>query len=173
MDMELHKLEYTFYFHTRNLGDTVRKGTNPFTGEPVEFPIDEGLSQSERDALTKVLAAHGFNGPEPDGEGYALYLPNDQSVRIRSGEFDRTERIPGFAVEIIVLELTDDILKIMLDVAQSGNLALTSVTGEDVRLVSRPDDDKALKRWPDARPLESTAELRTWLVDVIEGRQVL
>lgn len=173
MGMKLSRWEYSFHLHTRNLGDTVRKTTNPFTGETIEVPIDDGLSQAERDALAKVLSTHGFKGPEPEGEGYALYLPNDQSVRIRGGELDGTRRITGFAVEIVVVELNEDILKIVLDMARSGNLALTSFTGDKVRLVSRPDDDKALKRWPDAKPVESTAELRAWLVDVTEGRRVL
>jgi hypothetical protein len=171
--MELRNWEYSFYFHTRNLGTEVRKGTNPFTNEPVNFPIDDGLTKTERLAIAKVMTDHGFNGPERHGEGYALYLPEDQYIRIRGGDLRGAETTTGFAVEIVVLELTDDVLEIMLQIARAGNLAFTSVTGEDVRLVDRPSDAMTLERWPDAKLIETTGELKTWLVDTIEGRQVL
>lgn len=61
--------------HTCNLGDTARTGTNPFTGEPVEFPMDDGLTHEEMDAPQDVFEENGIDGPEPDGEGYAVFGP--------------------------------------------------------------------------------------------------
>lgn len=123
--------------------------------------------------MARILASHGFDGPEPDGEGYALYLADDQSVRIRGGELNGEYPITGFAVEIISLEVTDDILRIMLELARNGNLAFTSVVGDKALLVDRLDDEKSQQRWPDAKIVQTTADLRRWLIDEIGGRQVL
>ncbi|MBN2295105.1 MAG: hypothetical protein JXM70_21935 [Pirellulales bacterium] len=172
MNRELRHWEYSFLMHTRNFGDKVRKGTNPFTGDKFEVPIDDGLTLPEKDAVTNVFAVYGFQGPEPNFEGYALYLPDDQSVRIRGGDLRGKDPITEFVVEIIVRELNDDILKAILEIAQAGNLALMSSVGGDIRLVDRPDDKKALERWPEAKPIQTTTELQTWIVDVIGGREI-
>lgn len=141
MKSDSHKWFYSFYFHTRNLGKKVHRATDPFTGEARDIPIDDGLTASERKVLGSVLAKHGFKGPEPEGEGYALYLAEGQRVRVRDGDLMGTEPITGFAVEVTVLELTDEVLGVLLDLAKSGNLAFTSETGDNVRIVSRAAND--------------------------------
>jgi hypothetical protein len=41
-------MTFSLHLHTCNLGTTARTGKNPFTGEPVEFHVDAGLSETER-----------------------------------------------------------------------------------------------------------------------------
>jgi len=86
--MKLGHWEYSFVLHTCRLGDRVRKATNPFTGDPVEFPIDDGLSVAERNGMRAVFASYGVHEPEADSEGYALYLPASASVRFRGGDLE-------------------------------------------------------------------------------------
>lgn len=173
MTLDLTHWAYGFLLHTCNLGDAVRTaGTNPFTGEAVVVPIDDGLSDDEIDALRDVFDENAIDGPEPEGEGYAVYGADGDSLRFRCFTFDGDHSICDIAAEVVVKQLSDDILTIILDVARAGNLALTSSVGDCVRIPGRRPDPKLLKRWPDAQPLSSISELRQWLQDSIGGRQV-
>ena len=105
----VHRREFTFCMHTCRPGDRVRKGKNPFTGAIVEFPIDDGLSISEREALCALFDKYAVEGPEPDFEGYALYLPENGSVRLQG--FPDLQVAPGkpaigLSVEIVVTKLS-------------------------------------------------------------------
>jgi hypothetical protein len=172
MALELTHWEYSFLLHTCNLGDAARTGRNPFTGEPVEFPIDDGLTDDEIDAIQDVFDENGIDGPEPDGQGYAVYGADGDCLRFRCNDLDAGEPISGIAAEAVVKELSDQILTVILDVARAGHLALTSSVGDCVRIPDRTPDAKLLKRWPDAQSLSSISELRQWFEDSIGGRQV-
>jgi hypothetical protein len=173
--MKLRHWEYSFILATCNLVDRVRMAANPFTGGPIEFPIDDGLTVAERDGIRRVFARYGVQGPEADGEGYALYLPENGSVRFRGGpdlEDSGPRSHTGFAVEIVVKDLIDNLLTFVLDVARQGNLAFMSSTGRHVRLVQESNDPKIKKRWPKAAMMPTTDALRTWLQNQIGGREV-
>src|SRR5579872_1550470 len=111
--MKARHWEYTFHMYTRNLGDGVRHVKRPFTDEPVEVPIDPGLTGAEWDAVHDILRQDGFEGPLPEGEGYGLFMPDGQRVGIR---FNPT----GLAVEIVVLELSDGMLNTLIQIARAG-----------------------------------------------------
>jgi hypothetical protein len=170
--MKLTHWEYVFGLHTCNLGHLARRGTNPFTGESVEFPIDNGLTSSELAAVKKVFDRHNVNGPEPDYEGFALYGSSGNSLRFRGVEFDGNHAINGMEVEIIENTFSDTTLAIVFDVAKAGNLALMSSVGDCVRIVDRPPDGALLARWPDAETISTVPEFRHWVQNVIGGRQV-
>ena len=173
--MELTHWEYCFYQHTCHLGDRVRKATNPFTGEPVEFPIDDGLTAGECDDVRRVFEKFEVQGPEPHGEGYALYLPENESVRFRGGpDIDDPDGVPlvGFSVEIVVKNLSDDVLALVLDVARQGNLAFVSSTGESSALVNASNDPRIQKRWPNAGVIGTNNALRSWLESNIDRRRL-
>ena len=164
---------YGFFLHTCHLSDRVRKGINPSTGEPVEFPIDDGLTDVERNAVRRVFAKFGVEGPEPEFEGYALYIPGNGSVRFRGGEFEDDEMpIKGLDVEISVKKLSDDILRLVFEVARQGNLAFMSSIGDQVGLPSKSSGARSKKRWPEATIIESTDSLRSWLENQIGSRKV-
>ncbi|MEZ6047849.1 MAG: hypothetical protein R3C11_20195 [Planctomycetaceae bacterium] len=110
--------EYSFGLHTCNLGDTVREGVNPFTGERVGFPIDNGLTEVEMDTVQEVFERYSIIGPEPDGEGYAVYGKAGESIRFRGGELHGKYPLVGLSVEITtVLEVTEEVAGIVLEVA--------------------------------------------------------
>jgi hypothetical protein len=170
--LELTHWEHSFLLHTCNLGESVRTGTNPFTGEAVEFPVDDGLTDDEIDALQDAFDENGIDGPEPDGEGYAVYGDEGDCLRFRCPDLDDGVPITGVAAEITVRELSNAVLAVVLDVARAGNLALTSTVGDCVRIVDRPPDRKMLERWPDAQTLSSVADLRQWLQESVGGQRV-
>ena len=171
----MYRWEYTFCLHTCRLGDRIREATNPFTGERIRIHIDDGLTSAELAAVRKHFDAYGVQGPEPEGEGYALYLPSNGSVRFRGGpDLDDTVScaLTGYAVEIVVSELSDDVLGFVHDVARHGNMAFMSSIGDEVCLVNEPISPKLKQRWPNAHMILTIRELRAWLENRIEGRMV-
>jgi len=170
--MELTHWSWSFYLQTCNFGDSVRTVPHPFANKTIIVPIDNGLTKEELKAVQAVFAENGIEGPEPDGEGYALYGDDGAKLRFLSRDLDGELPITGMVVEITVKELTDEFLRIVLDVARCGNLALTSSVGDQVRLVERIPTDSQLARWPDAKPVSSVADLRASLEHDIGGTQV-
>lgn len=168
------RTEYEFNLHTCNLSDRTRPAIHPITRARLDIPVDEGLTPTERQALRATFDEYGITGQEPHGEGYAWYLPENGSVRLRAGpDLEATDkRLPGFAVEITVNRLTDGVLAFVLKVARQGNLALMSFTGDRVRLVKPLNDPRIKKRWPDAGVITTVDELRSWFEKEIGGRTI-
>lgn len=156
---------YSFLFHTCNLGDgtRVRRGVNPATGIAFEAIIDDGLSSVELAQLQTCFHHNDINGPEPDFEGYARYWANGTVLRLRSLDFAHALGVPSVCVELTATELSDDVLQLLLQISEAGNLAFMSSIGDAVRF---SDSHMALgiqARYPDAKPIGSLSELRQWL----------
>ena len=167
--MALTHLEFSFHLTTCNLSDRTRTFPNPFTGKPETVPVDDGLTADECSALRAVTHTAGFIKSPIPGEGYELQLSQDEAIRLR-GEIEVAQR--GFEVEIVVRSLPDHLLDLVLPIAHAGNLALTSSTGEHVRLLEVPTTELIDKRWPNAPLVRSRPELRHWLDHVICARPV-
>lgn len=161
--------EFTFHLASCRLGDRRREVTEPFTGEKVSIPIDDGLTADENSALHKILAREGFVESDVPGEGYLLSLSATESLRLRS---DFAPGGCGIAAEIVVRKLTDQVVELLLEFICTGRLALMSSTGGDVRLPNVSLDPKVRRRWPDAPVIHFAADIRTWLEKVIVGRPV-
>ncbi|MEX2171110.1 MAG: hypothetical protein WD851_17455 [Pirellulales bacterium] len=170
--MELIHWLYSFGLNTCNFGDRFRLGINPFTGEEVRFPIDDGLSGHQIRSVKSVFALHGIRGPEPECEGYAFYGVDGESVRFRGSDFEK-DSVVSMAVEITVKKLVDEIVSIVFDVAKAGGFALSSDAGDSVRILDRELDATILARWPDAQLIRSVRELRIWIEQVIGAQQGL
>jgi hypothetical protein len=165
--MTLTHLEYCFHLATCNLSHRTRTVTNPFTGKHLVWPVDDGFNAEQCSALRELTRSAGFSKSEIPGEGYELSLSTDESLRLRDEiEIGRT----GFAVEIVVRSLTDDLLDLVLSVARAGDCALTSVTGEDVTLVRASTSELVAERWPNAAVVGTRDDLRQWLEQVIGSR---
>jgi len=133
---------------------------------------DGYMSDDDIQAIQDLFDELGVEGPEPEFEGYAFYAENGDSIRFRHPDLESGDVPSGIPIEVVVAELTEAHLKIIADVARVGNLALTSVTGEDVRLFGVKPTSKQLEMWPDAATIEGTADLRHWLNTIIEPREV-
>lgn len=156
--------EYSFQTESRNFGQKKQR-------EKL-VDIAEELTEEEIEAIREVFENHGIEGPEPEFEGYAVYGPKKERLRFRIYDLDDHEPIAGFSVEIAVRELTDETLQVIWDVAKAGNLALTNSVGRSVRILETKPTAKLLKRWPSVRSILSLSELKDWLINEIEGRQV-
>ncbi len=172
MSLKLTHWEYSFLLHTSNLGDNVRTATNPFTGETIESAIDNGLTQAEIDAVQDVFDQNGIDGPEPEGEGYAVYGSNGDHVRFRCRDLNDGLPITEIVVEIVVSQLSDEILQLLLQLARAGNLLLMSSAGDCVQIVDNKPNRRLQTRWPDIQTMSSNVNLKAWLQEVIGGRKV-
>lgn len=161
------KMSKHIAFHTCNLGDAVRKGTNPFTGEPVEFPIDDGLSDSERMAVKQLLSEFHAIGPDPDGY-YQIVFSNDTSINVGAGALDGATPCIGIAMEIEG-PASQDVVRFARRLALEGNMAVSSAIDPDiVALVARSDDPRICERWPDAPILTNDDDFIKWVAEQLE-----
>ncbi len=141
----------------------MRRGVNPATGAAIEAIIDDGLSSVEVAQLQTCFRNNDIHGPEPDFEGYARYWPNGNVLRLRTLDFAHALGVPSVSVELTATELSDDVLQILCQISEAGNLAFMSSIGEVVRFI---DSRMALgikARYPDAKQIGSLSELRQWL----------
>lgn len=167
--MKLTHLEFSFYLTTCNLSSRTQTVTNPFTGQPHIFFVDDGLTADECSALRAAMSAAGFEKSEIPGEGYVYRMFPDNSLRLL-GEIDvgRT----GFAVELVIRRLTNEPLDLLLAIARAGNFAFTDVTGNHVHLLAPSATKLVAERWPGAPLVRSSEDLRIWLEKVIGARAV-
>lgn len=168
--------QYIFSARTLNLGNKVRRTTNPFTNEDVEYVVDRGLTSSEIAALQTVFRKNGVAGPEPHSEGYAVYGSGTRVLRFRCRDLETTTPkapLSGMEIELTCVSLhpPDNALSVILEVARAGNLCL--VEGESARVFDELPTAEQLRRWPAARMIKSTAELLEWLIQVVRPREVL
>jgi hypothetical protein len=153
------------------LGSETETLVSPFTGIPFDVPVDQGLTDRERQTVRDIFAEYGITGPEHTGnEGYGAY--RNHQAEFRCFELDGPNQIVAIQVDLVVTHLSDDLLKMILKLAIAANLALTSFHGKFARIVNRYPNRKMVARWPDAKKLSSVAELRTWLDEVIEPSRV-
>ena len=148
--------------HTCNLGGSVRTGTNPFTGEPVEFPIDDGLNHSELSAVRAILGEYSAAGPDPDG-CYKIVFTKNSYVNVCAGDLDAS--IPCVSIKLeIEGPATHDILRFAHRLALDGNMSVGSIVDPDVvALVAEPRDPKVRRRWPTSPVLASNDEFIKWV----------
>ena len=171
MSLKLTHWEYSFILHTTNLGDSTRATTNPFTGEQMELPVDNGLSMDQIDSVSAVLARYNVHGPDPDTHALTFECGRNEKVSFYHVEFRHGKRICNFEASALTKELSDRQLTFIRDVACAGKFALMSGVGEHVRLVEQAPDDAMLKRWPGVQTISGIAELRWWFESVLCGRK--
>lgn len=162
--MEKRCWEYTFLLHTCRLGErVVRRGTNPFTGEPVVAHLDKGLDPCEWKILVALLKERGAQRPDPDDEYHRVTFPEDAKVLIKVGDLEGNGRLISGEVEVYCYRLTEDILRFFHVLADAANMAFMDDMGESVALTRPPEDPKIQGRWPGATVIQSPADLKGWL----------
>lgn len=169
LEQHLTHLEFSFLLYTTNLGTRSRKAINPFTKKVVQFPIDDGLSDDETEALVEYLEERGFEGPEPHGEGYVLHRGGD-TFRLR---FDDEGNSVSPEAELVVRKLDDEFAKIVFETATVANCVLMSPIGEHVCVPATRYRKTLLARWPGLRRLSSAKDLRGWLENDLGSRRVM
>jgi hypothetical protein len=154
-------------YHTYNLRDEVRKGRNPFTGETVEFPMDTGLTEAERNAVKALLAGKHASGPDEDGF-HNIPLSDGNVVSLWTGDLDGSAPSVAFQLQFEG-PATREILDLAREIAVRGNLTIGSTFDpEIVALVNPPLDPQIRRRWPKAMQLQTQEDFDDWVRDRLE-----
>ncbi len=163
-------MSFGLHLHTCNLGTTARQATNPFTGEPVEFPIDVGLSDSETDAVEAFLADNGASEPDPDS--YCRVELSGDVVNVAVGGLYDAEPCVAFAIECS--DLNQTVAQFVHELACRGNMSIGSSI--DPTVVSLPLSGQVKdvsERWPSFVLVDTPTKLLHWLQkNVQEGNIV-
>jgi len=153
---------FTLHLHTCNLGKRVRKCRNPFTNEPIAFPIDRGLTVAERQAVLALLEE--ARAAEPDPDTYRRVELSDGSiVSVAVGTLaDAAPRVVAFGVECSAL--TAEVALFLYSLASRGNLSVGSSIDPQVVALPLPEQRELVSgRWPKARVTGSPSQLKDWL----------
>lgn len=153
--------------HTCNLGNETRTGTNPFSGESVEFPIDKGLTESERDAIKLLLQQHNASEPSPEGF-YCIEFEGDSYMNVGAAALETEHPCISFKLELCG-PVTSKMLDFSRQLALAGNMTVGSIFDPGkVALVTDSDDPLIAKRWPNSPTLRTADEFNTWVQTELE-----
>ena len=153
---------FGLHLNTCNLGTEVRRMKNPFTEEPVDIPIDLGLTEAEREGVQSLLRE--VNAGEPDPDTYSRITLKDGSiVDIAIGSLNDTKaRCGAFAVEC--KRLTIEVSAFLFRLAHAGNLSIGPTVGTPViAVVSSEQVARVAHRWPHVDLVETPQSLNDWL----------
>jgi len=108
--------------YTCNLSSKYRTGTNPFTGQTMKFPLDDGLTVEEHTSMTKQLVE--MQASEVDPDGYCkIRCIDGREFNISVGPIDAD--IPFVACDVEINVLTPDVITSLFRLARSANMAIT------------------------------------------------
>ena len=170
MDFPLNHLEYSLDLYTAHLGTETQ--TQNVCGEEFTFPIDLGFSADEINAMNRVIIETGFSGPEPEGEGFALYSGEREALRIRGPLFVGPLVVNSLGVELTVrtLDVADPKLAALFQIAFEGNAVV--LDGKHACRVCRDVLPEHLFRWPTITRIDSASALLEWLRTSARARPV-
>ena len=154
-------MEFTVALFTANLGAAVRRSVNPFTKEPVEFPIDDGLTEPERAAVRSILSLHGASEPDPDGFRY-VRLADGTKANVGASHLDREGTCPGISIELNAA--SSCAAAFVFELASKGNMYVGSSCYPAVNAaVSAEQAQRIRARYPSVPVLQSATELLAWV----------
>lgn len=164
-------MTFTLHLHTSNLGDKSRIGQNPFTGEPLEFHIDNGLTEAERENVRKLLIDMAASNPDSDRHR-KIHCKDGGVASISIGTLEDPDPCIAFAVECD--RLTADVAVFVFKVAHLGNMSVGSTISTDVVLLTKPPQNElVIKRWPKAVVATTPKQVESWLKKRIEDKSIV
>ena len=147
--------------HTCNLGTKARHVTNPFTGESLTMPIDEGMKPEEIEAASAVMDLAGASNPDPD---------NYRTVWFTERTWACVALDPIGAAIDVEGGLTIDIAEFIFRLATAGNMLVTSRIDPQVAAVLPGQQHADLRdRWPNAAYVQSADGLLEWIRNELVG----
>ncbi|MEZ6140914.1 MAG: hypothetical protein R3B84_10115 [Zavarzinella sp.] len=150
-------MSFDIHFQTCNLGTRTTKRKNPFTGKMQSVPMDDGLTDSERVAVRKLLKSAGAATPDEFG-CYAVEFKDGGSAEVFASELTGTEQCDGLMVSL--QGLTPEVVKFLWELCHVGGMAATPVMEDAVVVVASPEQFQRVKsRWPSAVVVGSPEEL--------------
>jgi hypothetical protein len=149
---------------TRNLGTQTRHRTNPFTGEQLLVYVDDGMSEAEVHASSLVLAEAGASEPDPDGFRKVTF-PDGSRAHVELGRVGGQIELDG--------GLTANAVEFIFRLGLASGMLVTSTIDPDcVAVLPGQDHPGITTRWPNARHLQSSAELMEWISETVTRRHI-
>lgn len=160
-------MSFDVFFQTCNLSDETEDAVNPFTGETMQKPVNESVTEDERNALKKILASVG--APSPDEHG--CYVPQLSDGSTAEVYFGGLVDDPEFSGGMIALRGSSiELSRFMYSLADSGNLAiLPAMEGDFTIVTSTANAQRVASRWPEATVVDSFDQLHVILTKGLEG----
>lgn len=155
----------TVGLHTCNLSARFRTGVNPFTHAEVRFPLDDGLTQAERDRVIALLTEMRASAADPDGY-QKIHCADGGKFGISAGGLDSGLAFKSFDIEIDVL--TSDVVTGIFRLAIAGNMAIcSSIDPLLAALTSKPQSKLVETRWPAAPIISTPGQLEDWMTNTL------
>jgi hypothetical protein len=158
--------------HTCNLGTAVRTGRNPFTGQLVEFPIDDGLTPAEKAAVIKLLTE--VRATPADEEGWrTVFLRDGSKINVSLGVLFESDH-PCVGCKVEFDPYSSIAVSFIFTLAQIGNMSVGSSIDPNVVALVRPlPTERVAKRWPNATITTNPEQLEAWLRKCIDDGSIV
>jgi hypothetical protein len=157
-------MSFDIFFQTCNLSNETEEAISPFTGETMQMPVGECVTDDERNSLRKLLASAGASSPDEHG----CYFSDGSRAEVFFGGL---EDDPEFSGGMIALRgLSIELTRFMYSLADSGNLLiLPAMEGNYAIVTSTANANRIASRWPDATVVNSPEELHMILSTGFDG----
>ena len=154
-------MSFDVFFQTCNISDETESVVDPFSGQTIEKPVGESVTDEERAALKEILASAG--APIPDEFGcYLPQLSDGSSAEVFFSELEEGEEFDGGMIALRGLSL--ELARFMYSLASAGNLAMLPAMEEAVPIVTSTDNaQRVASRWPEAVVVKTPEELHMLL----------
>ncbi len=153
--MQTHLLE----LYSLNLSDRVREMQNPFTGEIIHAPLDDGFTKQEQLKIERRMIELGDNQVDDDGFR-AINLSSGQTVRFRDFGFPGIHPLTAIAVEYegVDAELCELLFALIDEAFGSVRVGVSHVAVPNDRSLK-----VAQQRWSLVSMVKDSSSLRSWL----------
>jgi len=155
-------MSFEIAFQTCNLSDKTEEIVNPFTGETIEAPVGECVTEDERRAVSRLLATAGA----PHADDFGCYTPGFSDGSSAEVFFDGLSGNPEFGGGTVALRgISEEICRFLYELAAAGNFAiLPAMEGDFVLVTSAKNAERIASRWPEATVIDSPDDLHRILI---------
>jgi hypothetical protein len=154
-------MSFDIFFKTCNLGTQRESRKNPFTGETVSVPVDEGLTDAQKSAFRHLL--HTLNASGPDRFGcYVLDFADGGYAEVSAQGLDGPDKCDGCMAA--VSSLSPQLVQFLFDLGRGGNMILIPAMENPPFVVTSEEQKRCVEsRWPEAKVVSSPQALLSLL----------
>lgn len=133
--------------------------TDPFTGQTQVSEVDDPLTDDERNAVLRVLRAHGAEAPDE----YGYYTPSFSDGSSVEAGFKGLVDDPNFTGGMISLHGSSEaITEFLFMIADAGNFVMQPIMDGNPEIVTKQATaDAVAERFPDVLIAQSSAAIAT------------
>ena len=160
-------MSFDIYLHTSHLSDQIRQVRNPMTGELFSSPIDQPLTDIERNSVQNVLSRY-FSVTTGDKYQH-VHLDGCGPIEVNL-EIEDTEVTGGM---ISMRGFSISAAEFLFELADAGNFIVHPIMkGNPCVVTANCTRELVMKRWPSVEVLTSASELHALLSGGVRAWQV-